>query len=114
MEVDIIVMLAFLLFGLYCLYTAFRLHNSKELFDSGLLYPGKCDKESCQDPEGFMAYMKPRLTILGSVLFLVGVYYIIAGEIPMPKAVGIVQLVITGAALLWGVIFYRTAFRRFW
>lgn len=114
MEVDVIVMLAFLLFGLYCLYTAYRLHSTKELFDNGLLYPGKCDKESCQNPEGFMEYMKPRLVILGSVLVLTAVYFILTGYVAFPLAVRIAVGVMVGGALLWAVVFYRIAFQRFW
>ena len=56
-ELDLILMIAFFVFGVLCVYNAFRLRNAKKLFTSSVLYPGGVKKEDCLDPEGFKSFM---------------------------------------------------------
>ena len=111
---DLILMLSFLVFGALCIFNAFRLRSAKKLFDSMVLYPGGLKKEDCQDPEGFMDYMKPRMGILGGMLLLVAGIYALKLYVGLPKALSIAHIVFTVAALAWGFSLYHSAAKRFW
>lgn len=63
-----IVLLAMLIWaGFYALYTAFRLRREYALFDNKILYPANCSPGDCRDVGSFIAFMLPRLWILGLV-----------------------------------------------
>ena len=114
LDLDLILMLSFLLFGGLCIYTAIRLRTATKLFDSMVLYPGGLKKEDCCDPEGFMAYMGPRMGILGGVFALIGIVYAVKTKVELPKAISIVHIACTVAVLAWGFWIYHTAAKRFW
>ncbi len=114
LELDLLLMICFLFAGLYSLYTALRLRRTTELFDNMLLYPGNCKREDCCDPEGFMAYMRPRLTIFGSLCVLISLYYVVKRYMDLPKAVAIAHIVFSLGSLCWGFWIYNRAARRFW
>jgi hypothetical protein len=63
-----ILLLAMLIWaGGYAVYTAFRLSRERVLFDNKFLYPANCSPDGCKDANGFIAFILPRLWILGLV-----------------------------------------------
>ena len=60
--------------GGYCLYTWFRLVREKKLFMNGLLLPKDKNPSDCLDEEEYVRYMRPRVGLLGLVIFLFGVF----------------------------------------
>ncbi len=110
-----VVMLGVFLFaGCYCLYTAYRLTKATELFDNMLLYPGNCPKELCLDPEGFMAYMRPRIAIFGTLCLPLAAYYVVEIYTVIPHLVEIIQYIFAAGLFIWGFSVYFRAARRFW
>ena len=58
--------------GIYVLYTSLKLWKRKELFSNQLLVPKDSKPGDCLDEAGYVAFLKPRLLILGSVLTVTG------------------------------------------
>ena len=114
MELDLILMLSFLLFGVLCVFNAFRLRRATKLFDSMVLYPGGMKKEDCQDPAGFMAFMRPRIGILGGGCLLIAGVYALKLYVGISKYVSIGQYVFAAALLAWGFWLYHRAAKQFW
>ncbi len=113
-DLDAVLLFSFLIFGAMCLYTAFRLRKDQSLFDSFVLYPGNCKRENCLDPEGFIAFMLPRITVAGAACLLIALYYTLGYYFALPLAVTVIQYVFTGVFLLWATLLYHRAAKRFW
>lgn len=60
--------------GGYCLYTWFRLVREKRLFENGILLPKDRKPEDCFDEGAYIRIIRPKLGILGLVIFLFGVF----------------------------------------
>ena len=60
--------------GGYCLYTWFRLVREKKLFENGILLPKDRKPEDCVDEDACIRIIRPKLGILGLVVFLFGVF----------------------------------------
>ena len=67
---DLFLLLTLLAVAVYSLYVVIRLRRTRELFPSRFLYPGNCEPEDCIDPDGFIDYILPRLTLLSSMFFV--------------------------------------------
>ena len=67
---DLFLLLTLLAVAVYSLYLVIRLRRTRELFPSRFLYPGNCEPEDCIDPDGFIDYILPRLTLLSSIFFV--------------------------------------------
>ena len=111
---SVVMLVVFLFAGLYCLYTAYRLSNATELFDNLLLYPGNCPKELCLDPQGFIAYMRPRIAVFGALCLPLCVYYAVEYYTVIPRAVEIIQYIFAAGLFIWGFWVYNRAAKRFW
>jgi len=113
-DLDAVLLISFLIFGLLCLYTAFRLWKDKTLFDSFVLYPGNCKRQNCLDPEGFIAFMRPRLAVVGGVCVVIALYYTLKYYFVVPTFLTIVHYVLTAAFLIWATLLYHRAAKKFW
>ena len=60
--------------GGYCLYTWFRLVREKKLFENAILLPKDRKPEDCVDEDAYIRIIRPKLGILGLVVFLFGVF----------------------------------------
>ena len=113
-ELDLILMIAFVFFGVLCVYNALRLRRAGKLFNSSVLYPGGVKKEDCLDPEGFMSFMRPRLAVLGGAIILLGGVYALKYFIGIPQIVSYIHFAVTAAVLAWGFWFYHRAAKLYW
>lgn len=58
--------------GIYCIWLGIAMGRWRELKDNGLLYPNGTNPRDCLDPEGFLAFMRPRMVIFGLVSLVAG------------------------------------------
>ncbi len=113
---DLLILVMFIGFGFYCIYTFFRLKRECMLFDSKVLYPGNCPAQDCTDPVGFMEYIQYRILILGIFLVFCGgldalnTYVLKFTDLWF----SIVQIVLPLAGLAWYAIIQRKAAKLFW
>ena len=75
---------------------------------------GGMKKEDCQDPAGFMAFMRPRIGILGGGCLLIAGVYALKLYVGISKYVSIGQYVFAAALLAWGFWLYHRAAKQFW
>lgn len=61
---------ALLFAGLYGLYGVRRLNKEGYLIPHRFMYPNYCDPDDCTDPVGYLDYIKPRLTIFGTIMLV--------------------------------------------
>ena len=113
-DLDLIMLASFLIYGALCLYTAFRLGRETKLFDSFVLYPGNCHRDDCKDPDGFMAFMRPRLYVLGGLCLLVSAYFFLKTYVAIPKIVSMLLVIPPLGFLGWAFWFYHRAAKCFW
>ena len=114
MEFDLILMLSFLIMGAMCVYAALRLRRATKLFESIVLYPGGLKKEDCLDPEGFKAFMGPRIGILGGGCLLIALVYALKLYVGIPKIASYIHIAFTVAFLAWAFWLYHRAGKQFW
>ena len=70
--------------GGYCLYTWFLLVKNKKLFMNGLLMPQNKKPEDCLDEEGYIRCIRPKLGMLGLVIFLFGAFSAVNSRVDPP------------------------------
>ncbi len=101
--------------GVYLLYVWYRLRSTGKLFSNGLLIPKGKKMEECMDAAAYIAYLLPKLLIIGSIVTicsLLGVanYYLeLYGFWTSEILIGI-----SLAAVVWYAICNGKAMRRFW
>ena len=49
--------------GVFAMSQWLKLKTAGELVDCKLIYPSECSADNCRDPEGFYAYVQPRLLL---------------------------------------------------
>ena len=69
---NIIVNIITLGFGVYAIFTWFKLRDGL-LFDNSLLIPKERTIAECRDAAGYIAYIRPRTLVAGIFIFLSGV-----------------------------------------
>lgn len=119
-EALIIMFLAILIYsGFYALFTAFRLWRKYTLFDNKILYPANCSPGDCKDVGGFIAFMLPRLWILGLVCLALAAVMLLANKMTVLSFLpnwfvrfGIPALGI--AVFVWYISVNARSAKRFW
>ena len=113
---DLLMVVILLGAGAYALYTAIKLRRTCMLFPSKMLYPGSCSNTDCLDPEGFMDYILPRLTILGVSLLLLGIAYIVLRMVLKIDhlAFDICAMAVPFGVLVWYMFIQRRCAKLFW
>ncbi len=111
---DWILLASFLLYGVLCLIEAYRTRKETKLFNSMVLYPGGVRKEDCLDPAGFLAFMRPVMTVLGIGCTVVAALYLVKLRLGLPKAVTVVHMLLAVATLGYGFWMFHRAGKRFW
>lgn len=103
-------------FGVYGLYTAWKLKKEQYLFSNKILYPGNCTADTCLDPPAFIEYILPRLTILSIVLLFIGVVYALSVYVLKLDSLwfNIMTIVVPLGLLAWYAVVQHGAYKRFW
>ena len=111
-------MFLFVLFfiGCYGLYTVIRLGREGALFPNRLMYPNHCRIVECVDAEGFMDYIRPRLTILSVIMLIFGVVFLLQQFIPILDDLYVytAAMALPVAAYIWFNQCLKKAARLFW
>ena len=111
-------MFLFVLFfiGAYGLYTVIRLGKERALFPNRLMYPNDCRIAECIDSEGFMDYVRPRLTILSVVMLIFGVVFLLQQFIPILDDIYLytAAMIVPVAFYIWFTRCLKKAARLYW
>ena len=70
---DVLVTILLVGAGGYALAACIRLKREQVLFENKILYPSQCTPENCLDPEGYIAYIVPRMSLFGAVCVVFGI-----------------------------------------
>ena len=98
---DIMITLLLAGSGLYALRSCMRLKKERVLFENKILYPSNCPPEDCIDPDGFIDYIVPRMSIFAYLCLLAGVGTIVTSLLD----VGTVLMAVETIAVLFVFIF---------
>lgn len=103
-------------FGLYALYSAFRLHKEQMLLPNKILYPGDCKPEDCVDEGEFIDFILPRAVILGACLLVMGIVLGLNMFLFKLEAlwIDIAMMVVPIAVFAWYILAQRKAAKRYW
>lgn len=111
-------MFLFVLFfiGCYGLYTVIRLGRQRELFPNRLMYPNYCRISDCFDAEGYICYIRPRLSILSVIMLIFGTLFLLQQLVPLLDNLYLytAAMAIPVAAYLWFNRCLKKAARIFW
>jgi len=101
--------------GVYCLYVYMKLRLTKHLFKNSILLPSGKEPKDCLDEEAFVAYMRPKLLVLGIVTFLFGVLCLVDEKFNIYNL--LVNEILTGISFLtvvWFGVCSSKANKRYW
>jgi hypothetical protein len=111
-------MFLFVLFfiGCYGLYTVIRLGRQRELFPNRLMYPNYCRISDCIDAEGFICYIRPRLTILSIIMLIFGLLFLLQQFVPVLDHLYVytAAMALPVVAYIWFTRCLKKASRIFW
>lgn len=112
---DLLLQIGFLAVGIYGLYTFRNMNRWSKLPANKILYPNGCPVDTCDDPEGFKKFMRPRLLIF-SLLCLVTAglsaagSYLMQGSRPIVLATVVLGL---GTMIFYMASVFRAS-KKFW
>ena len=112
---DALLLAAIFLGELYTLLISIEMLRWTGLRPRGLVYPRNCLPGSCQNPEGFRAFLQPRLFLFGILFLLAGAAFLCGNYIP--ACPGWLQWLALALILTTFVLYKRTLRRcslRFW
>ena len=101
--------------GAYILYTFFKLQAYGRLFPSSLLIPNGKQPKDCDDAEGYIRYVKPRILVLGLFLLVFGLVSLANESLQfLSFGASMACTAITFLSIVWyGVCSYK-AFKLYW
>lgn len=101
--------------GIYILYTFIKLQAYGRLFPNSLLIPTGKSPKDCDDPEGYIAYIKPRMVIMGIFVLVFGIVSLLNETLQFfPFAATMVSVAITFLVIVWYGICSSKAFKLYW
>lgn len=110
--------------GGYALYTYLRLRREWDFFDNKFLLPGNCPADACQDVDGYLEYISPRLLIFSIACLVFGLLCIPVVFTSVGEKMGlggtllnVLNYVVPGVGLavfVWYMISQSRAAKRFW
>ena len=101
--------------GVYILYTFVKLMIYGRLFANSLLIPSGKKPEDCDDPAGYIAYVKPRLLVVGIVVLVFGIVSLINESLQFfTFAASMASVGFTFLVLIWYGICSSKAYKLYW
>ncbi len=86
---SVLFLVVILFFGCYCGYGFLRLRRENSLFAHRMMYPNYCPWDLCLDPEGYVAFIRPRIAILSVAMLLSGLTQLVSYFIPAMRSIGL-------------------------
>ena len=113
---DMLMLVMLLGFGVYALYTAFRLNKEQMLMPNRVLYPGDCKPEDCVEVGEFIDFILPRVIILGAALLVMGIALGLNMFLFKIDSlwIDISMMVLPLGVFVWYIISQRKAAKLFW
>ena len=113
---DVLMLIMLVGFGVFALYSAFRLYREQMLMPNRILYPGDCKPEDCVQVGEFIDFIVPRAALLGAMLLVMGValalnMYVFELD---NLWIDISRMALPLAAFAWYVFAQRKAAKLFW
>ena len=101
--------------GVYILYTLIKLQAYGRLFPNSLLIPNGKSPKDCNDPQGYITYLKPRLLILGIFVLLFGLLSLLNESMQFFSFAGtMIFVAVTFAVIAWYGVCSTKTFKRYW
>ena len=100
--------------GGYALAACIRLKREQVLFENKILYPSQCTPENCLDPEGYIAYIVPRMSLFGAVCVVFGIAVLVMSLLKVGIIATTVQTVIVLAVFVYISVVHNRASKIFW
>ena len=91
-----------------------RLKREQALFENKILYPSQCTPENCLDPEGYIAYIVPRMSLFGAVCVVFGIAVLVMSLLKVGIIATTVQTVIVLAVFVYISVVHNRASKIFW
>lgn len=114
--VDLILIATLLCCGIYAVYTVIRLRRNYYLESNKILYPTDCAPDTCLDPDGYIEYILPRLTVVGIAMLLQSALLAVSTFV-LKLNDGWVDVLMTlpiAAIFAYYIIVMKKAAKRFW
>lgn len=119
-EILVLILAAMLIWvSINTLIAIVRLNRTKELKQSKYIYPASCKPEQCKDPQGFIAFITPRLIGFGVIGLIIAAFILVNGMTDVFAATpnwfrnGAVFFLFI-PLFIWYVVFINKAARKFW
>ena len=101
--------------GAYILYTFIKLQAYGRLFPNSLLIPNGKQPKDCDDATGYIAYVKPRMLIVGVVVLVFGILSLINESLQfLDFTASMICTGITFLFIVWYGICSSKAFKLYW
>lgn len=121
---DILILATVFGSGAYALYTYLRLNREWRIFNNAFLRPANCPAAECNDPDGFLEYVHPRLLLVGIACLVSGILYVpvaipgLAESLQIGSVLGNILMIgsplLGFAALVIYMVAQGKAAKRFW
>lgn len=99
--------------GVYILYVYYMLKFKKEIKET-LLLPKDLPVNKCKDKEGYIAYMSPKVLILGIITLICACFGISESQFHLLGNWYIAVLAVLLAAVIWFIIVSKKATKKYW
>ena len=112
---DFLLMVMYIGCGVYCIYSYLAQKKTGELLANKIFCPSNSDVKKCKQPQEYIAYMLPRVLILGVGLVVFGClfalnYYLGGGS----TLTALLLLTVPLAFLVWFAVAQRKAVKLYW
>ena len=111
---DVLVTILLVGAGGYALAACIRLKREQALFANKIHYPSQCTPENCLDPEGYIAYIVPRMSLFGAVCVVFGIAVLVMSLLKVGIIATTVQTVIVLAVFVYISVVHNRASKIFW
>lgn len=101
--------------GAYILYTYIKLTAYGRLFPNSLLIPNGRNPKDCDDPEGYIRYVKPRMLIVGVIVLVFGIASLVNETLQfLSFEASIASTVFTFLVIVWYGVCSSKAYKLYW
>lgn len=111
---DVLITILLVGAGGYALYACGRLKKGNELIENKILYPSNCPPEACLDPEGFISYILPRMSLFGIACVVFGIAVLLMSLLQVGLAATIVQTVVVLSVFIYISVVQNRSAKLFW
>jgi|GEM_PF-2123837 hypothetical protein len=115
MNIRLIIDYVFIGLGIYALYTVFQMKTTGELTGK-MFFSVHTPMERCKDKAGLIAFITPKLIVVGSLTVIMGVTNLIVTTkmIEIPDFIPVIERLALIVALLWFGKSMKIVQKKYW